>query len=581
MRECIPPLLIIALAVTPVVGDEGEAFTDPKSAGPDFAVQGEYTGAIETDDGLKQLGVQVIALGKQRFRVRSFPGGLPGDGWNGESGPVAQGQTRGGVTRYATDMGTGEIRDGALLIRNNDGTRLGALNRVVRSSPTLGAEPPRGAIRLYAEPGENWFRDSRLENGLLREGMTSVATFNGSLKLHVEFRLSFMPHARDQARSNSGCYMQGRYEVQILDSFGLSGEDDECGGIYGVRKPDVNMCFPPLSWQTYDVDFVPAVFDNDGNKVANSRMTVRHNGVLIHNNVEVGQPTRAAPLREGPEPGPIYIQNHGSPLHFRNIWIVADHVRTAKPTPPEGFVSLFDGVSLTGWHTNLEKIGHGTGGRWGVEDGAIVGEQDPPGSGNGGILLTERSFGDFELLIDVKPDWGVCSGLYLRGNDRGQCFQVMVDYHDRGNVGHIYGEGTGGFNNRTFDIFGTYDNDRKLTGLRSEPSETQRPDAFSITGSEWLRAWKPNDWNTARVRVTGNPPRITTWLNAAKVSEFDGNTFDDPRYNREKVAEQLGARGRVAVQVHGGTGWPIGTRCRWRNIFIRGTKENRPRVRKE
>jgi hypothetical protein len=105
------------------------------------------------------------------------------------------------------------------------------------------------------------------------------------------------------------------------------------------------------------------------------------------------------------------------------------------------WIELFDGKSLAGWHKNPQPIGHGTGGNWQVEDGAITGEQDPPGSGNGGILLTDQKFGDFELLIDLKPDWGICSGLFLRGNDKGQCFQMMVDYHDAGNVGHLYGEG--------------------------------------------------------------------------------------------------------------------------------------------
>src|SRR6059058_5871324 len=79
------------------------------------------------------------------------------------------------------------------------------------------------------------------------------------------------------------------------------------------------------------------------------------------------------------------------------------------------------------------RIGHGTGGNWQVEDGTITGEQDPPGSGNGGILLTDRKFGDFELSIDLKPDWGICYGLFVRANDRGQGLQMMVDYHDAGN----------------------------------------------------------------------------------------------------------------------------------------------------
>lgn len=240
--------------------------------------------------------------------------------------------------------------------------------------------------------------------------------------------------------------------------------------------------------------------------------------------------------------------------------------------PPEGFVALFNGKDLTGWHKNPEKIGHGTGGDWSVVDGILQGQQDPPGSGNGGILLTDEKFGDFELLIDCKPDWGVCSGLFLRGNDQGACFQVMVDYHDAGNVGHIYGEGTGGFNNRPFDIFGEYegkDPKGKLLAVVGRPNDAPVPAAYSIRPADWAKAWKVNDWNTLRVRVAGNPPKITTWLNEAKVTEFDGQTFDAPQYNREAVAEQLGPRGSVAVQVHGGTGWPQGAYCRWKNIFIK------------
>src|SRR4051812_11249454 len=74
-----------------------------------------------------------------------------------------------------------------------------------------------------------------------------------------------------------------------------------------------------------------------------------------------------------------------------------------------GWIELFDGKTLNGWHKNPQKIGHGTGGQWTVEEGAIVGQQDPPGSGNGGILLTDRKFKNFEVSIDLKPDWGICS----------------------------------------------------------------------------------------------------------------------------------------------------------------------------
>lgn len=237
-----------------------------------------------------------------------------------------------------------------------------------------------------------------------------------------------------------------------------------------------------------------------------------------------------------------------------------------------GWISLFDGTSLAGWHKNPERIGHGTGGDWRVVDGAIVGEQDPPGSGNGGILLTDRQFGDFDLLLDLKPDWGVDSGLFLRSTARGECFQMMVDYHDAGNVGHIYGEGTGGFNNRPFEILGEYDNDKRLIGLKTKPlPETGelRSAAYTISGDDWIKAWKRDDWNTARVRCVGQPPKITTWLNDVKVSEFDGATFESKSYDAQKVAKQLGRQGSIALQVHGGMGWPKGAKCRWKNIKLR------------
>jgi hypothetical protein len=185
----------------------------------------------------------------------------------------------------------------------------------------LGAEPPAGAVVLFDGSSPEAFKGGRMtEDGLLMEGVTSHDTF-GSHTLHVEFLLPFMPQARGQGRGNSGFYAQGRYEVQILDSFGLEGRDNECGGIYSVGPPKVNMCLPPLSWQTYDVDFTAAEYQ-DGKKVKDAVITVRHNGVLIHKDQKVDHATTAHRLPEGPDPGPIYLQNHGNPVRFRNIWVV-------------------------------------------------------------------------------------------------------------------------------------------------------------------------------------------------------------------------------------------------------------------
>jgi 3-keto-disaccharide hydrolase len=241
----------------------------------------------------------------------------------------------------------------------------------------------------------------------------------------------------------------------------------------------------------------------------------------------------------------------------------------AYAAPADGWIELFDGKSLAGWHKNPMKIGHGTGGSWQVEEGTITGEQDPPG--NGGVLLTDRKFGDFELLIDLKPDWGICSGLFLRSTDKGQCLQMMVDYHDAGNVGQIYGEGLGGFNTRTFDVNGKLDDAKKLVGYTTDKhkSAAEAGLASACTPEEWIKAWKVNDWNTARVIVQGKYAKITTWLNGLKVCEFDGTTSTAANYDKDKVVEQLGTEGSIAVQVHGGKNWPTGAKCRWKNIRVK------------
>ena len=109
--------------------------------------------------------------------------------------------------------------------------------------------------------------------------------------------------------------------MQVLDSFGLKGENNECGGIYTKRKPDVNMCFPPLAWQTYDIDFEAAKFDAAGAKIKDATVTVRHNGVLIHENYEIPGPTGGG-KPEAATPGSIQLQGHGNPVFYRNVWIV-------------------------------------------------------------------------------------------------------------------------------------------------------------------------------------------------------------------------------------------------------------------
>ncbi len=131
-----------------------------------------------------------------------------------------------------------------------------------------------------------------------------------------------MPYARGQGRGNSGMYIQGRYECQILDSFGLEGKNNECGGIYSISEPIVNMALPPLSWQTYDVEFTAARYTAAGDKIKNARVTIHHNGVVIHKDLELPNGTPGK-YPEGPGNGPLYLQGHGNPVVFKNVWAIA------------------------------------------------------------------------------------------------------------------------------------------------------------------------------------------------------------------------------------------------------------------
>ncbi len=290
---------------------------------PDFKTQGEYSGNVKSAEGGDSLkvGVQIIALGAGKFHAVGYPVGLPGDGWEGDNKIEADGALNKGVVAFAGERAHGEIKDGVLRVLSANNDVLAELKKVQRQSPTLGAPPPSGAVVLFDGTSADRFDPGKkTDDGLLIAGATSKQKFQ-SCQLHVEFQLPFMPVARGQARGNSGCYLQGRYEVQMLDSFGLAGDDHECGGLYGIKAPSVNMCFPPLAWQTYDIDYTAAKFE-DGKKTKNATITVKHNGVTIHQDVELPQTTTAAPVAEGPEPGPIVLQDHGNPVRYRNIWLV-------------------------------------------------------------------------------------------------------------------------------------------------------------------------------------------------------------------------------------------------------------------
>lgn len=296
-------------------------------------LQGEYVFQIEAEDNDK-LGVQVVALGDEKLRAMLFRGGLPGEGWDRSPRTSADAAIENGRAKFALPALAITIADDSATIAAPDGRTLGTGRKVNRKSRTLGAKPPAGATVLFADAASNDFPDGRLaDDESLLAGATSKHQFRDG-RLHVEFLLPYQPDVRPSERGISGVFLQGRYEVHISDSFGLAEGDRGTGALGNAKAPDVNMCFPPNTWQTFDIDFVAAKYDGD-RKTADARATVRHNGVLIQDNVALREESVGRILSEGPNTGPLWLQPHDEPVRFRNIWI-APYAAADQPEPTRG-----------------------------------------------------------------------------------------------------------------------------------------------------------------------------------------------------------------------------------------------------
>ncbi len=302
---------VFVTVLSPVIAAEKEAvptWTDVKSAKqarPEFELQGEYK--VEVDG--TRLGLQVADVDQGQFHVLFYQGGLPGDGWNGDA------------------------IETALVHRDDLEAIIEGVKRVVRKSPTLGKKAPEGAMVIFdGEPTEHV--KGTIDKGILWAG-SSTTTPVGDFHMHVEFRLPYKPSRplSSQDRGNSGLYIYDNYEIQVLDSFGLdfvtennavpteSLNSQWCGSFYKAKTPDVPMAFPPLVWQTYDIDFTAPKFEGE-EKVSNARATVRHNGVLIHDDYELEGGTGNGGKRPEKEKGTILFQGHGNPTAFRNVWMI-------------------------------------------------------------------------------------------------------------------------------------------------------------------------------------------------------------------------------------------------------------------
>lgn len=334
-RYCFLALAMSLLFQTCIVAEPTghPAYTDPQKTDEDFIFQGEYTGDMLTEGQSMPVGVQVIALGDGSFDAVGYPGGLPGAGWNPPDKVMAKGSRengpQGAIVKFTGKDWDNTVKTAEILVIDgqpilnvfDDGNRTAILKKVNRKSSTLGLQAPPDAIVLFDGTNTDSFLNGRMtDDGLLMEGVTTKDSF-GSARWHIEFCLPYQPRSRGQGRGNSGAYFHGSYETQMLDSFGLEGKDNECGGIYKVAAPLVNMCLPPLSWQTYDVDVTAPQFE-DGKKIAHAKLTVRHNGVLIHDEVEIPKITQGGPQKKEAATGPLHLQNHGNPVRYRNIWVL-------------------------------------------------------------------------------------------------------------------------------------------------------------------------------------------------------------------------------------------------------------------
>jgi hypothetical protein len=283
--------------------------TDPNEAGIDFLVQGEYVPKDKVE-----WAAQVVARGGGKFDVYFLEGGLPGAGWDAKTRTKAT-AVLDAEAKTATIKGngfTGTIALGEETLLQGESENAGkfVLIRTVRKSPTLGAKPPEGAKVLFDGASADAWKEGKIVGELLAVPATSKQSYKIT-RLHVEFVTPFMPYAGGQGRGNSGVYVFG-HEIQVLDSFGLEGKNNECGGFYGRRAPDVNMCLPPLSWQTYDVEINTKPGDPEAKEKDVVKFTVFHNGVKIHDGVD---------LKTGTSGG-LHLQNHGNPVFYRNIWLV-------------------------------------------------------------------------------------------------------------------------------------------------------------------------------------------------------------------------------------------------------------------
>lgn len=247
------------------------------------------------------------------------------------------------------------------------------------------------------------------------------------------------------------------------------------------------------------------------------------------------------------------------------------------PQDEEGYRPLFDGATLAGWSRRSRSTAHPSIGKWSVEGGAIVGGQEPQGTGS--YLVSDEAFEDFEFVVDARPDWPADTGILVRAIPEGNVgIQVLLDHRPHGGIAGYYGNGLGGFHAYNYTFNAERDkNGRVLRLIPEEPSEpTARvPLDFAAPVEVFLKIWKPGDWNRFRIRSVGALPHLTTWINGEKISELDTAKIKLSNFDPKAMLERISRAGHIALEVHdndarmGSDRWAPGAVCRWRNLYVR------------
>lgn len=329
-------LACAALCLVPVTfAAQAEQAVSDSCAGPADPFLGDWKGRWLTgEDKHPDITAQIIALGNNQYQItlaEALYQRVPPD-------TVITAESNGGILRFDDGFFYGEIQDGRFQGgRGGDKAGIFEMERFFLKPPSLGAPPPDNALVLFdGSDFDAWGRFPKgsgwdmLEGGILQAnpnlGTIETRRKFGDCRLHLEFRIPLLPDARGQERGNSGVFLQHYYEVQILDSYGLPGYWNECGAIYRISAPYVNMCLPPQQWQTYDIEFRAARFDEAGNLLENARMTVLHNGVAVQKDQEIPRGTsgdaKKPPVPPVKHPGAIRLQSHKNQVQFRNFWVV-------------------------------------------------------------------------------------------------------------------------------------------------------------------------------------------------------------------------------------------------------------------